>query len=63
MNFVELEKLLKKDGWYYLDTVGCHIQYKHKTKSGKITIPKHRGNVKKETLATIIKQAGLKKEE
>ena len=29
MTFIELEKILKKNGWYYYDSVGSHIQYKH----------------------------------
>lgn len=62
MTFKDLEKILKKDGWYYYDTVGSHIQYKHKTKTGKVTIPKHKGDVKKGTLNSILKQAGLKEE-
>ena len=33
MTFRDVEKLLKKDGWYYYDTVGSHIlQYKHNEK-------------------------------
>lgn len=35
MIFVELERILKKDGWYYYDSVGSHIQYKHKVKPRK----------------------------
>ena len=31
MTFAKLEKPLKKNGWYYYDAVGSHIQYKHKT--------------------------------
>ena len=27
---------------------------------GKVTIPKHRGDIKKETLNAILKQAGIK---
>ena len=32
MIFVELEKLLKKNGWYYYGEGKFHIQYKHKQK-------------------------------
>lgn len=60
MTFKDLEKILKKDGWYYYDTVGSHIQYKHEIKPGKVTIPKHKGDIKKGTLNSILKQAGLK---
>ena len=35
MTFVEMERILKKNGWYYYSSVGAHIQYKHKTKPRK----------------------------
>lgn len=60
MTFAELEKKLKIDGWYYYDLIGRHIQYKHQIKSGRITIPKHRGSVKVQALNAILNQAKLK---
>ena len=60
MTFKELEKLIKEDGWYHYATIGSHYQYKHNIKPGKVTIPKHCKDVKKETLNSILKQAGLK---
>jgi predicted RNA binding protein YcfA (HicA-like mRNA interferase family) len=54
-------KLLQKDGWFLVDTVGSHRQYKHPTKKGKVTIAgKLSDDVKKGTLASILRQAGLK---
>ena len=60
MTFKELEKILKKDGWYLYDTIGSHFQYKHKDKKGKITIPRHCKDIKKGTLHSILKQADIK---
>lgn len=60
MTFKELEKILKKDGWYCYKVVGSHYQYKHSTKPGKITIPRHCKEIKKGTLNSILKNAGLK---
>ena len=60
MTFKQLEKILKKDGWYLYDTVGSHYQYKHKTKKGKITIPRHCKEMKKGTLYSILKQSDIK---
>ena len=60
MTYKELEKILKKDGLYYYDTVGSHMQYKHRIKPGKVTIPRHRGDIKKGTLNSVLKQAGIK---
>ncbi|MCD8175306.1 MAG: type II toxin-antitoxin system HicA family toxin [Phascolarctobacterium sp.] len=34
MNFRELEKLLKADGWYCHDICGSHYRYKNHTKPG-----------------------------
>lgn len=35
MTFKDVEKILKEDGWYYYDTVGSHMQYKHNIKPRK----------------------------
>lgn len=60
MTFKELEKILKKDGWEYEYTRGSHFNYYHKEKSGKVTVPNHKGDIPKGTLNSILKQAGLK---
>lgn len=60
MTFKQLEKILKQDGWYCYKVVGSHYQYKHNTKTGKITIPRHCKEIKKGTLNSILKNAGLK---
>lgn len=31
-------KLLKSDGWYLVVTEGSHRQFKHPTKSGRVTV-------------------------
>ncbi|MEE3719317.1 type II toxin-antitoxin system HicA family toxin [Tumidithrix elongata RA019] len=57
----DLLKLLEADGWFLVDTVGSHRQYKHPTKSGKVTVAgKLIDDVRKGTLASILRQAGLK---
>ena len=35
MTFKQLEKILKENGWYYYDTVGSHMHYKHSSKPRK----------------------------
>jgi predicted RNA binding protein YcfA (HicA-like mRNA interferase family) len=55
----EILKLLQKNGWYETSTEGSHIQLKHSTKPGKVTVPNHR-EIKPGTLNSIKKQAGLK---
>ncbi len=60
MRFNEIEKLLQKDGWYFKNQKGSHCQYIHPTKTGKVTIPKHSGDIHPDTIKSILKQAGLK---
>ena len=57
----EIIKLLHKDGWYDFDQDGSHLQLKHPSKPGKITIPVHSGkDIAPGTLNSILKAAGLK---
>ena len=53
-------RMVEKDGWYRVVTEGSHRQYKHGTKSGRVTINGHPGDdMPKGTLASIKRQAGL----
>lgn len=62
MKVREVIKLLKEDGWFLVNTVGDHRQYKHPIKKGKVTVAGKLGSdIKKGTLSSIFKQAGLKK--
>lgn len=60
MKVRELVRLLKKDGWVEKAQIGSHLQLVHPTKSGKVTIPVHGGDIPKGTLNAILKQSGLK---
>lgn len=62
MTAKEIIKLLKNDGWTEVPnrTKGSHLQLKHPTKPGKVTIPVHSGDIPAGTLNSILKQAGLK---
>ena len=55
MTFREIEKIVLNDGWILQGSRGSHYYYTHPTKKGKVTIPNH-----KETVNSILKQAGLK---
>lgn len=39
----EILKILYKDGWYEVNQEGSHLQLKHPTKPGKVTVPMHSG--------------------
>ena len=56
----EILKILYKDGWYQVNQKGSHLQLKHPTKPGKVTIQIHAGDLPRGTLNSILKQAGLK---
>jgi predicted RNA binding protein YcfA (HicA-like mRNA interferase family) len=59
MRFRELEKIIKKDGWYLDDSSGSHHQYKHPIKKGKVTIPRHNGDINPRVVKSVLQQAGL----
>jgi predicted RNA binding protein YcfA (HicA-like mRNA interferase family) len=53
--------LIERDGWKLDRQTGGHRQYRHPTKPGTVTIPGNRGrDLKAGTLASILRQAGLK---
>lgn len=57
----DIIKLIEADGWALARQRGSHRQYKHPTKPGLVTIAGHPADdVKPGTLASILKQAGLK---
>jgi predicted RNA binding protein YcfA (HicA-like mRNA interferase family) len=60
MNSRDIIKALKADGWYEVNQVGSHKQFKHPTKSGRVTVPHPRRDVPIGTLKSIEKQSGLK---
>lgn len=58
----EIIKLVEEDGWYLVVTKGSHRQYKHPTKSGRVTIAGHPSHdLAPGTYNSILKQAGLKR--
>ena len=61
MKVRDVLKLLKNDGWYLVTTEGSHRQFKHLTKSGRVTVAGHPSDdVHPKTLKSILTQAGLK---
>lgn len=61
MKVRDVIKLLEADGWRLVNTEGSHRQYKHPTKPGKVTVAgKLSDDIRKGTLASILRQAGLK---
>jgi predicted RNA binding protein YcfA (HicA-like mRNA interferase family) len=57
----EIIKMIEQDGWYFIRQTGSHKIFKHPTKQGIVVIPAHgKEDIKKGTLNSILKQAGLK---
>ena len=59
MNSKVLIKNIKEDGWFLVNVVGSHQQFKHPTKKGKVTIPHPKKDLPIGTVHSILKQAGL----
>jgi predicted RNA binding protein YcfA (HicA-like mRNA interferase family) len=51
---------LKKDGWEQVTQKGSHVQFKHPTKPGRVTVPHPKKDIPIGTLRSIEKQAVLK---
>jgi len=63
MKVSEVIRLLEDDGWTLKRTSGSHRHYSHPTKAGLVTVAGKPGaTLKPGTEASILKQAGLRKE-
>jgi len=61
MKVREVIRMVEEDGWFHVAQKGSHRQYRHQTKTGRVTIPGNLGDdVKPGTLKSIKRQAGLK---
>ena len=62
MKIREVTKLIEADGWYLITTKGSHRQFKHPTKSGRVTIAGHPNDeLAPGTLNSVFKQAQISK--
>lgn len=52
-------KKLLDDGWYEVNVVGSHHQFKHPSKKGRVTVKHPDKDIPIGTLKSIFKQAGL----
>jgi predicted RNA binding protein YcfA (HicA-like mRNA interferase family) len=60
MKIAAVVKLIESDGWVHTHS-GSHRQYRHPTKPGVVTVAgKPRDELHPKTLASILRQAGLK---
>jgi predicted RNA binding protein YcfA (HicA-like mRNA interferase family) len=63
MKVREVIRLLERNGWFQVVTRGSHRQFKHPFKPGRVTVSGNFGKeMPKPTLASVLRQAGLKRE-
>lgn len=63
MKYRDLIKRLEEDGWFLERVTGSHMQFRHTTKPGTVTVPaggKLTREVPPGTLNSVLRQAGLK---
>ena len=61
MKVREVIRMLERDGWVLVTTVGSHRQFKHSSKTGRVTVSGGLGDdMPKGTLASVKRQAHLK---
>ena len=56
----EIIQILKEEGWYLVNVVGSHYQFKHPTKPGRVTIKHPDKDIPIKTLKSIERQSGLR---
>ena len=59
MKSADIIKQIKADGWYLVHVVGSHHQFKHPSKTGKVTVPHPKKDLPLATVRSILKQASL----
>ena len=60
MNSRAIIAALESDGWRQVAQKGSHIQFKHHSKPGRVTVPHPKRDIPLGTLRSIEKQSGLK---
>ncbi|MFN6268348.1 MAG: type II toxin-antitoxin system HicA family toxin [Alphaproteobacteria bacterium] len=60
MNSRDVIRALKADGWAQVAQRGSHVQLKHASKPGRVTVPHPERDLPAGTLRSIERQAGLR---
>ena len=55
----EVIQMLEADGWYLVNTIGSHHQYKHPVKKGRVTVKHPDKDIPIKTLKSISQQSGI----
>ncbi len=60
MNSREIIRAIQGAGWQHVATRGDHWQFKHPTRTGRVTVPHPQRDMPIGTLRSIEKQSGVK---
>ena len=60
MDSKEVIKRIEAEGWMKVGSEGSHFQFKHPTRSGRVTVAHPKKDVPIGTLKNIEKQSGVK---
>lgn len=60
MDSREVLRRLEADGWRRVGQKGSHMQLKHPTKAGRVTLPHPKRDLPKGTLKSIERQSGIR---
>ena len=60
VNSAEIIKRLEAAGWTPVAQAGSHVQFKHPSRPGRVTVPHPKRDLPLGTLKSIEKQSGLK---
>jgi predicted RNA binding protein YcfA (HicA-like mRNA interferase family) len=60
MDSRDVIRKLHADGWVRVGQRGSHVQFKHPSKAGRVTVPHPRRDIPVGTLRSIERQARLK---
>ena len=60
MDSREIVRRIELDGWVRVAQRGSHMQFKHPSKPGRVTVPHPKKDIPAGTLRSIERQAGIR---
>jgi predicted RNA binding protein YcfA (HicA-like mRNA interferase family) len=60
VNSRDVIRAIEADGWHKVGQRGDHVQFKHPSKPGRVTVPHPEKDIPIGTLKSIERQSGLK---
>jgi len=60
MTSIDILRMLAAAGWYEVARKGSHVQLKHPSRKGRVTVPHPRKDLPAGTVKSIERQAGIR---